>query len=268
KLPLPPFLLLPRRRRLQRRRRLLPRRWLPRAWLPRGQRPTRRPDHHLDLRRWPPPQFHEQRGSRSFPFLLEPFRAPPLGRPPPRANSAALRKSGEERQPRPNQQRADSTPGAESELRSRWGRYQIPARLSGQRMERLRLWRGILRETRREEESFPPRDRLAKGRNCAGLPGGDCHGRVAGRDCRSRGIRSAAKHISTVEDSARLDRPAGGRRRPDDARPGVQSVRGRDRPGHNSGPGGRSPGDRKSTRLNSSHSQISYAVFCLKKKKK
>src|SRR2546430_10264456 len=31
------------------------------------------------------------------------------------------------------------------------------------------------------------------------------------------------------------------------------------------GPGG---GDRKSTRLNSSHSQISYAVFCLKKKKK
>src|SRR2546430_9553738 len=31
------------------------------------------------------------------------------------------------------------------------------------------------------------------------------------------------------------------------------------------GPGG--TGDRKSTRLNSSHSQISYAVFCLKKKK-
>src|SRR5205085_2436542 len=31
---------------------------------------------------------------------------------------------------------------------------------------------------------------------------------------------------------------------------------------------GREPTDRKSTRLNSSHSQISYAVFCLKKKKK
>src|SRR2546430_12205002 len=29
---------------------------------------------------------------------------------------------------------------------------------------------------------------------------------------------------------------------------------------------GRFRGDRKSTRLNSSHSQISYAVFCLKKK--
>src|SRR2546427_9565809 len=31
--------------------------------------------------------------------------------------------------------------------------------------------------------------------------------------------------------------------------------------------GGISSPDRKSTRLNSSHSQISYAVFCLKKKK-
>src|SRR6185312_16789108 len=31
---------------------------------------------------------------------------------------------------------------------------------------------------------------------------------------------------------------------------------------------GVSIGDRKSTRLNSSHDQISYAVFCLKKKKK
>src|SRR2546427_5356168 len=34
-----------------------------------------------------------------------------------------------------------------------------------------------------------------------------------------------------------------------------------------SGPFG-AASDRKSTRLNSSHSQISYAVFCLKKKKK
>src|SRR2546427_2678361 len=36
------------------------------------------------------------------------------------------------------------------------------------------------------------------------------------------------------------------------------------------GPNASNPGqtqDRKSTRLNSSHSQISYAVFCLKKKK-
>src|SRR2546430_5406134 len=37
--------------------------------------------------------------------------------------------------------------------------------------------------------------------------------------------------------------------------------------GYRSPPHGRLRGDRKSTRLNSSHSQISYAVFCLKKKK-
>src|SRR5438270_6767036 len=49
--------------------------------------------------------------------------------------------------------------------------------------------------------------------------------------------------------------------RPGEGRPlqGEQEAGSRARPG---------PGDRKSTRLNSSHSQISYAVFCLKKKKK
>src|SRR3989442_10074341 len=34
------------------------------------------------------------------------------------------------------------------------------------------------------------------------------------------------------------------------------------------GPGAGNAGDRKSTRLNSSHVRISYAVFCLKKKNK
>src|SRR2546427_6203465 len=43
-----------------------------------------------------------------------------------------------------------------------------------------------------------------------------------------------------------------------------QCLRGvQDRKGH----GAPQKRDRKSTRLNSSHSQISYAVFCLKKKK-
>src|SRR2546430_13469120 len=42
-------------------------------------------------------------------------------------------------------------------------------------------------------------------------------------------------------------------------------ARGGVRPGDQ---GRRQARDRKSTRLNSSHSQISYAVFCLKKKKK
>src|SRR2546427_5204179 len=44
----------------------------------------------------------------------------------------------------------------------------------------------------------------------------------------------------------------------------VDADRGRDRPRRVR----RQVADRKSTRLNSSHSQISYAVFCLKKKKK
>src|SRR5688572_31724785 len=56
----------------------------------------------------------------------------------------------------------------------------------------------------------------------------------------------------------------------------VARRRGRTRRGRNSlspAPAGMASrrsvcGDRKSTRLNSSHSQISYAVFCLKKKKK
>src|SRR5688572_32618918 len=40
------------------------------------------------------------------------------------------------------------------------------------------------------------------------------------------------------------------------------------RPIHDRTSSSHRPRDRKSTRLNSSHSQISYAVFCLKKKKK
>src|SRR2546427_5820648 len=43
---------------------------------------------------------------------------------------------------------------------------------------------------------------------------------------------------------------------------GIHDLRPRPRREH-----GEDAGDRKSTRLNSSHSQISYAVFCLKKKK-
>src|SRR2546430_9975869 len=49
------------------------------------------------------------------------------------------------------------------------------------------------------------------------------------------------------------------------------SIAGADGPGRHSGWSGPTVTiyeDRKSTRLNSSHSQISYAVFCLKKKKK
>src|SRR3712207_6959962 len=46
------------------------------------------------------------------------------------------------------------------------------------------------------------------------------------------------------------------------------ALRVRLRPSRARGAGGGPPADRKSTRLNSSHANISYAVFCLKKKKK
>src|SRR2546430_5928117 len=48
----------------------------------------------------------------------------------------------------------------------------------------------------------------------------------------------------------------------------LDSAAGRPAPAAARRAGRRRGGDRKSTRLNSSHSQISYAVFCLKKKKK
>src|SRR3989449_1547430 len=62
-----------------------------------------------------------------------------------------------------------------------------------------------------------------------------------------------------------------GNRTARDRRP-VRRMGGRDGHDDTQGPvGGALPprgGDRKSTRLNSSHGYISYAVFCLKKKKK
>src|SRR2546430_10551190 len=57
-----------------------------------------------------------------------------------------------------------------------------------------------------------------------------------------------------------------GRRQERQIKQQLGAERGLGRHGSNTSP--RSAPDRKSTRLNSSHSQISYAVFCLKKKKK
>src|SRR2546428_3411725 len=51
-------------------------------------------------------------------------------------------------------------------------------------------------------------------------------------------------------------------REQDDSQAGLGSL-----PGVSESPGRLPNPDRKSTRLNSSHDQISYAVFCLKKKK-
>src|SRR5438309_6623866 len=66
-----------------------------------------------------------------------------------------------------------------------------------------------------------------------------------------------------VRCGGRASGPRSGRRCPSRSRhldpPGARDREGHRRPDR---------GDRKSTRLNSSHSSISYAVFCLKKKKK
>src|SRR2546430_11443673 len=61
--------------------------------------------------------------------------------------------------------------------------------------------------------------------------------------------------------------------RPDPGHHAAIALRRQAAPGHGRSRSAGAPGevhlsgDRKSTRLNSSHSQISYAVFCLKKKK-
>src|SRR3712207_8407489 len=67
---------------------------------------------------------------------------------------------------------------------------------------------------------------------------------------------------STAEDAA-LRRPADPTAPPGnlDVRPASAGAR-----AAGAGPGAGGSGDRKSTRLNSIHANISYAVFCLKKK--
>src|SRR5947209_15375166 len=68
-------------------------------------------------------------------------------------------------------------------------------------------------------------------------------------------------------DRAGAGRPAERRRQ---GRAPAQGGQGRQEPaarGRGARSGVRGAGDRKSTRLNSSHANISYAVFCLKKKK-
>src|SRR3712207_8020337 len=70
------------------------------------------------------------------------------------------------------------------------------------------------------------------------------------RACRARhptpALWEGAPHLQEVPRARREQRGPGGRPRADSRIPAV---------------------DRKSTRLNSSHANISYAVFCLKKKK-
>src|SRR2546430_4229742 len=76
---------------------------------------------------------------------------------------------------------------------------------------------------------------------------------VVAHDNAERLVRLMSR--GDVRVSLRLDNETGGATT---ARNVVGEIRGSDKADE----------DRKSTRLNSSHSQISYAVFCLKKKKK
>src|SRR5690606_40649507 len=69
------------------------------------------------------------------------------------------------------------------------------------------------------------------------------------------------------EAEARRDGAAGELRRGERERDFAGLVRARSGDGEPAPRGGAGAGDRKSTRLNSSHVKISYAVFCLKKKK-
>src|SRR5204862_940895 len=92
-----------------------------------------------------------------------------------------------------------------------------------------------------------------------------------------RALHSCPTRRSSDLPRARRRRPAAGRR--GNSRAGSRGCalrscgfpraprRRRDRSAHPREPAREFP-DRKSTRLNSSHVEISYAVFCLKKKKK
>src|SRR2546430_11384437 len=94
----------------------------------------------------------------------------------------------------------------------------------------------------------------ARLRLIARVPAGEIHGEREPGLPREHGIGTGAVAAP----------PEGGQSAP---RGAVQGLGERDeclRPGRVDGSHAR---DRKSTRLNSSHSQISYAVFCLKKKK-
>src|SRR5439155_16771340 len=105
--------------------------------------------------------------------------------------------------------------------------------------------RGLGERSRAHSGGRAVRDAHA-GRNRLGLRGAASAGRIRGS--RERGAGSRSEHPAP-----RSLLPA-----PVFIPPRTRSVR---------TPGFRTERDRKSTRLNSSHVAISYAVFCLKKKK-
>src|SRR3712207_8628505 len=79
-------------------------------------------------------------------------------------------------------------------------------------------------------------------------------------------FRSRPEETTREEPLVRATQQDGSHPRPMLVREAWTSLDGRWQFAHDDADVGR--GDRKSTRLNSSHANISYAVFCLKKKKK
>src|SRR5258708_11203933 len=91
--------------------------------------------------------------------------------------------------------------------------------------------------------------------------------KLTGERVRYASQSSIDLKVKTSAEASGLHRPAAGRDR------GAREVAAGDRPHHRHAASpplhhgqGRQDQDRKSTRLNSSHQIISYAVFCLKKK--
>src|SRR5207245_11195794 len=87
------------------------------------------------------------------------------------------------------------------------------------------------------------------------------HRALAGREAVLDVERLPRARLLVLSEAARVARGIAERGHADDAGPRAAEV-GPDQPE------GAADGDRKSTRLNSSHGSISYAVFCLKKKTK
>src|SRR3989449_10654841 len=125
----------------------------------------------------------------------------------------------------------------------------------------------------REPASGPPREPVGRpeGLPKSGATGGDA-GRPNARRQRSCGCCAARiwkpsrANWGYRRDPVRLAGSVSGRRRSQPESAGSRCGERRDPAAEILGR--RSEQDRKSTRLNSSHGYISYAVFCLKKKKK
>src|SRR3989449_3010305 len=130
------------------------------------------------------------------------------------------------------------------------------------------------RRSRRPKGGWPPTSKRWKPTSSArDAPGHDLAPSPVARDTggASHPAGRGARHTAVAQGRAGADAREAGALEAADSDPGTPQLR--HVPAHRARPrraAGRRRGrrrDRKSTRLNSSHGYISYAVFCLKKKK-